>query len=90
MVILLSEWVSDFCCKPSEKLFSHIERQQVLFLWEEYYGDVRFVLDQHAKLYRDSSLKQYSADRPLAQLRYTILIPSQPTSLWSYSLMMRA
>ena len=39
-----------------------------------------FVLDQHTELdfYSASSLKQQSADRPVAPLGYIILMPSQP------------
>jgi hypothetical protein len=50
--------------------------------------EVRFVLDQHAKLdfYGASSLKQQSADRHVAPLGYIILI----SSLCSFSLMLRA
>jgi len=43
-------------------------------------NDVRFVLDQHAKLnfYSASSLKQKYTERHVAQLEHIILIPSQP------------
>ena len=42
--------------------------------------EVRFVLDQHAKLdfYRASSLKQQSVGRHVALLGHIILIPNQP------------
>ena len=53
-------------------------REHVLFQWTD--DDVRFVLDQHAKLdfYRASSLQQLSADRYFAPPGHIILIPSQP------------
>jgi hypothetical protein len=52
-------------------------REQVNFQWDD---EVRFVLDQKAKLdfYSASSLKQQSAGRHVAPPRHIILIPSQP------------
>jgi hypothetical protein len=51
-------------------------REQVNFQWDD--DEVRFVLDQHAKLdfYSASSLKH--AGRRVAPLWHIILIPSQP------------
>jgi hypothetical protein len=51
-------------------------REQVNFQWDD--DEVRFVLDQHAKLdfYSASSLKQQSAGRHVAPLWHIILIPS--------------
>ena len=42
--------------------------------------DVHFVLDQHALLdfYSSRSMKQQSANRPVAPLGHIILIPIQP------------
>ena len=51
-------------------------REQVNCQWDD--DEVRFVLDQHAKLdfYSASSLKR--AGRHVAPLGHIILIPSQP------------
>ena len=64
-------------------------REQVNFQCDD--DEACFVLDQHAELdfYRATSLKQQSADRHVAPLGHIILI-SEPTSLCSYSLMLRA
>ena len=52
--------------------------EQVTFQWDD--DDVRFILGQHSYLdfYSDSSLKQQSADRQVAELGQIILIPNQP------------
>jgi hypothetical protein len=64
-------------------------REQVNFQWDD--DEVRFVVDKHAELDFNSAslLKQQSAGRHVAPLGHIILI-SEPTSLGSYSLMMRA
>ena len=61
-------------------------REQVNFQWDD---EVRFVLDQKAKLdfYSASSLKQQSAGRHVALLEHIILIPSQPV-FHSFSLIL--
>ena len=53
-------------------------REQVDFQWNE--DEVRFVLDQHAKLDLHSarSLKQQSADKHVTPLGHIILIPGHP------------
>jgi hypothetical protein len=54
-------------------------REQFNFQWDD--DEVRFVLDQHAKLdfySAVSSLKEQSAGRHVAPLEHIILIPSQP------------
>ena len=63
--------VSDCCLVPSGQFFSAISwRDEFIFLGDD--GDVRFVLDQYAKLdiysATCSSLKQQSADRHFASL----------------------
>ena len=52
-------------------------REHVNFQWDD--EEVRFVLDQHAKLdfYSASSLKQQSDGRHVAPLGHIILIPSR-------------
>ena len=71
----VSEWVSEW------QQFSNCSaiswREQVHFQWDG--DDFRFVLDQYAELdfYSDNSLKQHFAD-------------SEPTSLYSFSLMLCA
>ena len=56
--------------------------EQVNFQWND--DEVRFVLDQHAKLdfYSAGSLKQKSADRHVAPLGHIILIPGQSVQIW--------
>ena len=71
--------VSDCCLMPIQQFFSYImARTWVNFQWDD--DEVRFVLDQHAKLdfYSASSLKQQSAGRHIAPLGHINLILSQP------------
>ena len=77
--------VSDCFLMPTQQFFSYI---MVIFQYDD---EVRFVLDQHALLdfYSASWLKQQSADRHIAPLRH-IKIDSEPTSLCSFSLILRA
>jgi hypothetical protein len=48
--------------------------------WDDDDDEVRFVLNQQAQLdfYSASSLKQQSADKQVAPLGNSVLIPSQP------------
>jgi hypothetical protein len=50
----------------------------MLFKWDD--DEIRFALDQHAKLdfYSASSLKQQSTGRHVTPFGHIILIPSQP------------
>jgi hypothetical protein len=75
---VIREWVSDCCLTPFQQFSAISLREQVDFQWD--YDDVRFVLDQHTELdfYSASSLKQQSANRHVAPLGHTILIPNQP------------
>jgi hypothetical protein len=60
--------VSDCCLMPTQQFFSYIMVEQINFQWND---EVRFVLDQHAKLdffYSTSSLKQQSSDKHLDTL----------------------
>ena len=65
---------------PTQQLFSYIIREQVNFQWDA--DEIRFVLD----LYSASSLKQLSVDRHVAP-HYP---DSKPSSICSYSLVLRA
>jgi len=56
-------------------------REKVNFQWND--DEVRFVLEQHAELHSDSSLKQQSADKNVAPLGHIILIPSQEVFVFS-------
>ena len=72
------EWVIVVLCQLS--IFSAVSwLEQVNFQWDDD-DEVRFVLDQHAKLdfYSASSVKQQCVDGHVAPLRHIILIPSQP------------
>jgi hypothetical protein len=74
----VSEWVSDCCLMPTKQFFSYIMARTVNFQWDD--DEVRFVLDQNAKLdfYSASSLKQQPTGRHVAPLGHIIPIPSQP------------
>jgi hypothetical protein len=74
----VNEWVSDYCLTPTPQFSAISWREQVIFQWDD--DEVRFILDQHAKLdfHSASSLKQQCADRHVAPLGHIILIPSQP------------
>ena len=75
----------------AQQYFSDImAREQVNFQWD-YDDEIRFVLDQHALLdfYSASSMNHQSADSHIGPLGHVILI-SEPTSLCSFSLMLRA
>jgi hypothetical protein len=70
---------SDYCLTPTQLFFSYIMARTSYIQWNDH--DVRFVLDQHAKMdfYSNSSLKYgQSAGRHVAPLGHNILIPSQP------------
>jgi hypothetical protein len=76
--------VSDCCLIPTQQFFSYIMRVQVNCQWDDY--EARLLLNQHAQLdivYSASSLRQQSADRHVALLGHTIVIPSQPTFVLS-------
>ena len=64
-------------------------REQVNFQYDD--DEVRFVLDQHAEmdLHCASPLKRQSADKHVATTR-THYSDSEPTCLYTFSLMMRA
>jgi hypothetical protein len=59
------EWVSDCCLAPIQQFIAISWREQVNCQWDD--DEVRFVLDQHAKLdlYSARSLKQQSAGRQI-------------------------
>jgi hypothetical protein len=78
----MNEWVSDCCLTPISL------QEQVNFQWND--DEVCFVPDQHAELdlYCASLPKQQSAGWHVAPL--THYYDSEPTSLSSYSLMLRA
>ena len=64
----VSEGVSDCCLMPTQQFFSNIMARFNYFSIDD---EVRFVLDEHAKLnllYRASSLKQHSVDTHVALL----------------------
>ena len=63
---------------PNQQFFSYIMTRTSNIQWN--YDEVRFLLDQHAKLdlYSASSLKQQFVDRQVTTLKHTILILSQP------------
>jgi hypothetical protein len=65
-------WVSDCYLTPTQQFFSYIMARQVN-------DEVLFLLDQHVELdfFSASSLKQQSAERPVAPLGHIILIPNQ-------------
>jgi hypothetical protein len=75
-IFIRFQWVSD-CCLTFSNFSAVSWREQVNFQWDY---QVRFVLDQHAKLdfYSTSSWKQQSAGRHVAPLGHIILILSQP------------
>ena len=70
--------MSDNCLTPNEQHFSHIMATTSYIQCND--DDVCFVLDQHTELdaYSASSLKQQYADRCVAPLGHSILIPSYP------------
>ena len=70
----VSEWVSE-CIKPTQQFFCYIMGEQVNFRWDD---KICFVIDQHNSPRIDMS--------PHSET----LSDSEPTSLWSYSLMLRA
>ena len=80
-IFIRFQWVSD-CCLTFSNFSAVSWREQVNFQWDY---QVRFVLDQHAKLdfYSTSSWKQQSAGRHVAPLGHIILIPSQPVFVLS-------
>ena len=64
---------------PIQHIFSYIMVRTSYFQWDD--DEVHFVLDQHDELdifNSANSLKQLSADRHVAPLRYITLILSQP------------
>ena len=72
------EWVSA-CLMSNEQFFMYMYiMERVTFRWDD--DKVHFVLDERVQLdfYIASSLKQQSAGRHIAPLRYIILIQSQP------------
>ena len=82
--------MSGCCLTTSEQFSSYIMARTSYIHCND--DDVHFVLDQHAELdfYSASSLKQQSADRCISPLGHTRDPDSEPTSLCSFSLMLRA
>jgi hypothetical protein len=83
-----SEWVLDCCLAPIHQFCSYImARKKVNFQWDD---EVRFVLDKHAELdfYSASSLKQVRGYT--CRSTRTYYTDSEPTSLCSFYLMLRA
>ena len=92
VVVSISTNINTYHLKSSSECqfsnFSAISwREQVNFQWDD--DEVRFVLDKHAELdfYSASLLKQQSAGRHVAPRRH--YPDSEPTSLCSFSLMLR-